>query len=352
MDEKRNLLIVDDEKNIVGSMIDFLEADHNCFGAFNVDDAIEILKKEEIDLVFSDIRMPKKSGFELLQWLKKNRPRIKVVMMTAFGSSSVKQAAKTKGAVYYMEKPIDLERILKLIERAFQPKGFVADIKNLDLIDMLQVLTFSGKNCTLLVKNSLGDEGKIFIRQGNVLDSETEFHNGIEAFYDIVKWEGGTFRTTKLPEDIHSNISAPIEHLLLEASRIKDESERKYQEAEKNAKNGDFEKFLQKLLSELNNCDGLCYLNTKTDEIISLANSDKYGLDKLTREISTTDNKDGKSFTGDILITTDKSYLVITRIDDTDYWISVILLKPANIGLNHLLISKHKPLLAQILSKA
>jgi len=150
-------------------------------------------------------------------------------------------------------------------------------------------------------------------------------------------------------EDIQSNISVSIEHLLLEASRIKDESERKYQEAEKNAENGNLNKFLQKLLNELNNCDGLCCLDTKTDEIISLANSDKYGLDKLTRDISTTNNKDGKSFTGDILITTDKSYLVITRIDDTDYWISVILLKPANIGLNHLLISKHKPLLAQIL---
>ena len=110
------------------------------------------------------------------------------------------------------------------------------------------------------------------------------------------------FRTTGLPGSVQSNISVSIQHLLLEASRIKDESERKYNEAEKNAKTGDLEMFLQKLLSELNSCDGLCCLDAKSDEIISLANADKYGLDKLTREMSKTDSEDGKSFSGDIFI--------------------------------------------------
>ncbi len=54
-------------------------------------------KEKGISLVISDIRMPGKSGFGLLMWLKENRPKVRLMMVTAYGSPSVRSLAKRRG---------------------------------------------------------------------------------------------------------------------------------------------------------------------------------------------------------------------------------------------------------------
>src|SRR4030067_1563192 len=119
MTKKPRILVVDDEESMVFSIQDYLSSYADCMGATNYEEALTILQKDEgISLVVSDIRMPDKDGFDLLMWLREYRPQIKVVMMTAYGSPSVRALAKQKGAVLYLEKPLDLEQLLALIRTA------------------------------------------------------------------------------------------------------------------------------------------------------------------------------------------------------------------------------------------
>src|SRR4030042_4446162 len=91
------ILIVDDEESMVFSIQDYLSSYAECLGATSYEEAISILVKNEgIAAVISDIRMPNKDGFDLLIWLRENPPQIKVVMITAYGSPSVRSLAKQK----------------------------------------------------------------------------------------------------------------------------------------------------------------------------------------------------------------------------------------------------------------
>ena len=89
--QKPCILVVDDEESMVFSIEDYLSSYADCLGATSYEEAISMLEKaNDISLVISDIRMPDKDGFDLLMWLRENRSQVKVIMMTAYGSPSVR----------------------------------------------------------------------------------------------------------------------------------------------------------------------------------------------------------------------------------------------------------------------
>jgi DNA-binding NtrC family response regulator len=123
--QKPKILVVDDEESMVFSIEDYLSSYAECLGATSYAEAISILEQErDISLVISDIRMPENDGFDLLMWLRTYRPKVKVIMITAYGSPSVRSLAKQRGAVMYLEKPLDLEQLLHVVRQIEERKGF------------------------------------------------------------------------------------------------------------------------------------------------------------------------------------------------------------------------------------
>lgn len=341
---KKNILIVDDEKNIVMSLSDFLESDYDCYKAYSVDEAIRIMKETPIDVVISDVRMPGKTGFDLIRWLKENKPKVKTIMMTAYGSDSVKRAIRKEGAIFYFEKPLDYSEIKNIIEHIFSPKGFTADLAGMDLIDMMQILGFSGKDCTVTVRNRLGESGKVFLKNGVLLNAETDFNTGMEAFYDIIKWESGSFSVGPPEDDISSEISFSLEHLLLEISRIRDESEREYETAKEKAETGDYTDFFKEMKDNLEECPALYVKKGKSGNVIvSLVDDDKYAIEEVIKNYSP--DKSSKIKMDEMLMTLENSYIIIQQLNNIDVVITAIFKKPCNIGLKYLTISKYKSLI-------
>ncbi|WP_243014461.1 response regulator, partial [Brevibacillus borstelensis] len=80
------LLIVDDEPAICASLSFALEDDFDVFTAKDEQTALAVLEQEEIDCVLLDLNLGSTSGLELLPKLKKLRPDLTVIMMTAFGT--------------------------------------------------------------------------------------------------------------------------------------------------------------------------------------------------------------------------------------------------------------------------
>ena len=113
------VLIVDDERTLARSIKLFLEEQgYEAEVASDGDSAIELLEKMHPDLVFLDLRLPKVSGLDLLKKVRAYDPSVAAVMMTAHGTIASAVEAMKLGAFDYVTKPIDLEELRIVIERA------------------------------------------------------------------------------------------------------------------------------------------------------------------------------------------------------------------------------------------
>ncbi|HEB34830.1 MAG TPA: response regulator, partial [Candidatus Aminicenantes bacterium] len=81
-------------------------------------EAIERVKEGPFDLIFLDIKLPFMNGVEAYRRIKKIRPESVVVMMTAYAVEDMVQEALREGAYGIIYKPLDMEKVIALIERA------------------------------------------------------------------------------------------------------------------------------------------------------------------------------------------------------------------------------------------
>ncbi len=115
----KEVLIVDDEETLLLSINDGLSIYKKYFAlltATNGLDAVKLLKsKPAIDLVITDLKMPKMDGFELLTYMKRNFPQTPVILMTAYGTPKIEEIVRTMGIYGYLEKPLDINIIAETI---------------------------------------------------------------------------------------------------------------------------------------------------------------------------------------------------------------------------------------------
>lgn len=132
MNQKYSILIVDDEKLQRESLAGFLKkSGYQTYTASHVDQAVSIVSEKRIEIIFTDFMMGKKSGFDLLREVRQLNPEIKVIMMTAFGTIQDAVAAMKAGAFDYLTKPIDLDEVELLIQRALELRHLTRENKEL-----------------------------------------------------------------------------------------------------------------------------------------------------------------------------------------------------------------------------
>ena len=108
------VLIVDDEESFVLSLAEGLSAYRKFFNlrtAPNGAEAVKVLKLSPIDLVITDLSMPKMDGFELLAYMNRNYPKIPVILMTAYGTPKIEEIVSNMGIFRYLEKPLDINSV-------------------------------------------------------------------------------------------------------------------------------------------------------------------------------------------------------------------------------------------------
>lgn len=121
------VLVIDDDPNI-GQVITQLLSDqsHEVILSYSGDDALELLKSEEFEVMIVDIFLPGTSGLEVIQAVSANYPDTKIVAMTAFGAQDdidLKGFAERYGAITTLEKPFDNEILLKSVSKALGAAG-------------------------------------------------------------------------------------------------------------------------------------------------------------------------------------------------------------------------------------
>ena len=123
---KFNVLIVDDEKNIREGLGKALELDgYNIFLAEDGNVALDIIERNEIDLVISDLKMPKLSGEELLKQVTASYPTLQIIILTGHGTIETAVNAMRDGAYDFLTKPVNLDRLSLLVKRALSTRDLV-----------------------------------------------------------------------------------------------------------------------------------------------------------------------------------------------------------------------------------
>jgi DNA-binding NtrC family response regulator len=118
MDNQHKVLVVDDEEALRTVLSgELVNEGYSVGNAADGDEAIAIIKQQPFDIVLLDIKMPKVDGFEVLKFIKKDYPAIKVIMLTAFADLKNAIESKKLGAEDFISKPYDLVDLLTTIER-------------------------------------------------------------------------------------------------------------------------------------------------------------------------------------------------------------------------------------------
>ncbi len=143
-----SILIIDDEETQRSILKGYLEKKgYKIYSASSGTEGIDLIRRNMIDIVLSDYKMPDKTGLEVLETVKEINPEISFVILTAYGTIENAVKAMRLGAFDYISKPVDLDELDLLLERIIENKNLKSEI--------------------LLLKNQLKEKFKIdsFISQ-------------------------------------------------------------------------------------------------------------------------------------------------------------------------------------------
>jgi DNA-binding response OmpR family regulator/predicted regulator of Ras-like GTPase activity (Roadblock/LC7/MglB family) len=370
MNQKRpTILLVDNDEAIISSVKVHISSYADCLGATSYEEAISTLEGEAgIALVVTDIRLPGRDGFDLLLWLREHRPKVKVVMTTAYGSPAVRSLAKQQGAVMYLEKPFDPKQLMDTVQMILERTGFSVAIQDMEFTDLLQFLSFAGRAVKVQVTNNIGEEGEIGLQGDTVLWVRTSAQVGEEAFFEIVGWKGGGFEMKPLSKEEKDNKEDEISlsYLLLEGARrqdegslaeAKEETTRKEQEEEPEVteERASRVRAITVLLEELEReiPDVIAAAVVSIDEGVSLVattNDPAFDVDIVAAyyaEVIKTNEKALKALQKgpmleEVLVTTDAFYLYVKPLQGTRFYVGLVMAQQGNVGIARTVMKRYE----------
>ena len=150
------ILIVDDDAaslEVLGEVLN--RANYRTFSASTGYDAVKIIQEQPLDLAILDYDLPDTTGLELLRHIKRSRPGIFVIIMSANTSTSVKSDVFEAGAFTFIPKPIDLRQFLQFVRRAigFKEQSVASSPRRGNTVQIRKSIFFRWTRVVKLTKN-------------------------------------------------------------------------------------------------------------------------------------------------------------------------------------------------------
>ncbi len=234
----KNLLLIDDEINLLESLKEGLSSESDIFNteiAFSVDEAVKLIKTKPFDLIITDLRMPEKSGLELLIFLKENKYSGEVMVMTAYGDSETSSYIKVLGGARVIAKPFDFEWFKSILIENFTKEGFSGTIDSIDLTTLLQVIHLEKKTTGIEIMIN-DDTGYLYFNDGELVNAEFLKFKGEEAAYKLIGLNKGHFNVIKNKKSVEKLIKIPFMNFLMGVMKDVDEIVEKREEHQKDGK--------------------------------------------------------------------------------------------------------------------
>ncbi|HBL26885.1 MAG TPA: Fis family transcriptional regulator [Acidobacteria bacterium] len=132
-----NILIVDDEEVLQDVLTVLIRKEgHHTLSAWSGEEAIEVLEREEIDLVLLDLMLPGMHGMQVLREIRRRQPEQVVIVITAYSSIESAIEAMREGAFHYIPKPFQNEEVLLTIRKGLEQRSLAQE--NLSLREQLR----------------------------------------------------------------------------------------------------------------------------------------------------------------------------------------------------------------------
>jgi len=121
--EKIKILLVDDEQEFVETLSERIKMrEHDSEVALDGEQALKKMQDDIPDVVVLDLKMPGIDGMEVLRRIRKAYPKVQVIMLTGHGSEKDEEEARKLGAFEYLEKPVEIDKLMKKIKKAYKSK--------------------------------------------------------------------------------------------------------------------------------------------------------------------------------------------------------------------------------------
>jgi CheY-like chemotaxis protein/predicted regulator of Ras-like GTPase activity (Roadblock/LC7/MglB family) len=219
------VLVVDDDRSFVASLVDaFADEAYELLTAGNGVEALEILDRHSVDLILTDINMPRMDGVQLVREVINRGGFVPCVVMTAYGTPDLEARVAQFGGIEFVHKPIDLPSLKQRIREALSARQESSLLRGIGLASFLQLLSTERKTCTVLVKAE-GSNGLLFLRDGVLLDATIGDQSGQEAAYQLLSTEKAEIALRSGCRRKNRVIQEDLNTLLLEAFRRQDEEE-------------------------------------------------------------------------------------------------------------------------------
>jgi CheY-like chemotaxis protein len=217
------VLIVDDEVNVRFAIERALrKVGMETGSATTVRHAIDRLRNEAYDAVVTDLRLPGGDGTQLVQWIGSYSPSTRIVIAAALIPDEVRASYERAESIRIIEKPIDSESLVALLEEFGPRRGYYGNAIEVELFDYVQMIALSGRDKLIEVQTSTG-KGLIWFEHGDIIHCEFDQFRGELAFYKLLALNRGTFKEAFFARPPRRTVTRSSTHLLIEAARQADE---------------------------------------------------------------------------------------------------------------------------------
>lgn len=210
----KTVLLVEDEKLFLASLVEGLKDYHQEFRILTATDgreAIKILEKQAVDLVVTDLLMPVLDGFELIAYIVGRFPELPIIVVTAFSPADTGQ--QIKGLIFsYLQKPLDFRTLIEKIRSGLQLNA-AEENSEATLPGYLQLIEMEGKSCTLRVVSNKR-EGVLYIKAGEIFNADCGKLTGEAAVLEILSWNDVSLEIFKPYNITQRSINKPLTYFL------------------------------------------------------------------------------------------------------------------------------------------
>src|SRR5688572_9762955 len=190
--------------------------------------AMAMLEVEPFRLLICDLKMPKMDGLQVLSIVRRKYPQLRTVVLTSVMDEQFRSRVYALGVDLFWQKPASEQEIKMFLECLESLLGREAEsgfrgVQSKSLMDIIQLECISQSSSVLRIING-PLTGKIWILDGELIDSEADELRGEPAFQRILSWRAGNFETLASEPSRPRTIFKSYNGLLLETAQALDES--------------------------------------------------------------------------------------------------------------------------------
>ncbi len=225
----KTVLIVDDDlgfQRLLGISLKKYKSEFSVTLANNGEEAISIMERIPVDLLVTDIQMPKVDGLALMAHINDAHPSLPCVIMTAHSTPAIEEQF-AQGGQQLLKKPFTVGTLLKAIRTALKPPSSPEGrVSGISVANFLQMINLEQKTCLLEVTSKSGDKGFFYLEEGEVFDAVFQGFRGEEAAFALIAQDGaGISFTDTSARKVKKRVKIGMMGLIMEAMARKDEDE-------------------------------------------------------------------------------------------------------------------------------